>query len=163
MLAYVDYIRLTADNDYIEWDLATVTAGDFTVEFDISKEFYEKFVIRQGNAKPADISMGQHFREWIHNEMETKLSKLPNLGYDDQPPEHIEIAATTFAFKNGSLINLLRKRGAAIMGDKFDTMRKIDTQINDMKNNDYDKLVRPVSVFMTFETEEGVNRARNFN
>ena len=80
---------------------------------------------------------------------------MPNLGYDDSAPERIEIAATTFAFENGKLIKLLRKRGAAILADKFDAMRDLDNQINTLKNEQFDKLTRPVSVFMTFETEEG--------
>ena len=83
MLAYIDYIKLVAKNDYVEWDLQTITAGDFTIEFDISAAFYEKFVLTQGGSKPASASMGEHFRDWIHNEMENKLSKMDNLGYDD--------------------------------------------------------------------------------
>ena len=30
-------------NDYIEWDLKTITAGDYSIEFDIDKDFYDKF------------------------------------------------------------------------------------------------------------------------
>lgn len=146
----------------MSWDLATVTAGDYTIEFDIGVDFYEKFVLTHGNNKPEDASMGEWFRDWIQNEMEEKLTKIPNLGYDDGVPERIEIAATTFAFENGQLIKLLRKRGAAIQGDKFDYMRKLDEQINDLKNNQFDKLCRPVSVFMTLETEEGYRRATTF-
>jgi hypothetical protein len=147
----------------VEWDLATVTAGDYTIEFDLSVDFYEKFVLTHGKDKPEDASMGEWFRDWIQNEMEEKLTKLPNLGYDDDgAPERIEIAATTFAFENGQLIKLLRKRGAAIQGDKFDYMRKLDAQINELKNSQFDKLIRPVSVFMTLETEEGYRRATTF-
>ena len=163
MIVFIDYMALVSKNDYVEWDLATITAGDFTIEFDIGADFYEKFIIKHGAKKPEDASMGQHFRDWIHKEMEDKLSKMPNLGYDDIPPQHIEIAATTFAFENGQLIKLLRKRGAAIMGDKFDTMRDLDKQINDLKNDQFEKLTRPVSVFMTFETEEGYRRAVSFD
>ena len=82
-----------------------------------------------------------------------------DLGYDDRPPERIEIAATTFAFENAALIHLLRKRGAAIKADKFDDMRKIDAEINDYKNKNLDGCTRPCSVFMTFENEEGYQRA----
>jgi len=28
---------------YIDWDVKTITAGDYTIEFNISKEFYKKF------------------------------------------------------------------------------------------------------------------------
>lgn len=87
--------------------------------------------------------------------METKLSKMPDLGFEDSPPERIEIAATTFAFENAPLINLLRERGTAIKADNFDKMREIDAKINDYKNEHLKDVTRPCSVFMTFETEEG--------
>lgn len=44
MVVYINYAHLVAKNDYVEWDLRTVTAGDFTVEFDISVDFFEAFV-----------------------------------------------------------------------------------------------------------------------
>jgi len=42
-------------------------------------------------------------------------------------------------------------------------MAAIDSRINDMKNNNLEKLTTPCSVFMTFECEEGVNRALNYD
>ena len=36
---------MVSKNDYVGWDLATVTAGDYTIEFDISVDFYEKFIL----------------------------------------------------------------------------------------------------------------------
>ena len=44
MVVYINYAHLVAKNDYVEWDLRTVTAGDFTVEFVISVDFFEAFV-----------------------------------------------------------------------------------------------------------------------
>ena len=58
---------------------------------------------------------------------------------------------------------MLRNRGAAIKADNFDDMRKIDTEINDYKNANLDKCTRPCSVFMTFESEEGYQRAKQFD
>ena len=29
---------------YVEWDVKTITAGDYTVEFDISPEFFEDWL-----------------------------------------------------------------------------------------------------------------------
>jgi hypothetical protein len=34
---YLDYIKKTQENNYVEWDVKTITSGDFTIEFDISK------------------------------------------------------------------------------------------------------------------------------
>ena len=84
-IIYINYIELVSKNDYVEWDLATITAGDFSIEFDISADFWEKFEHTQKNNKPEDASVGEHFRDWIHNEMEDKISKIPDLGYEDEP------------------------------------------------------------------------------
>lgn len=41
--------------------------------------------------------------------MENRVNKLPSLGYDEV--SEIKVAVTTMAFKNGEIIDLLRKRG----------------------------------------------------
>ena len=42
-------------------------------------------------------------------------------------------------------------------------MADIDDRINTIKNEHLEDLMTPCSVFMTFENEEGVNRAIEFN
>lgn len=42
-------------------------------------------------------------------------------------------------------------------------MKEIDAKINKLKNDHLEDLTTPCSVFMTFENEEGVNRALNYN
>lgn len=49
------------------------------------------------------------------------------------------------------------------MTEKWDLQRKLEEEINTLKNEKFDELINPCSVFMTFETEEGVNRAREYN
>jgi hypothetical protein len=44
MLVYIDYIRCKQDTLYVDWDVKTVTAGDYTVEFEISIEIYQRFL-----------------------------------------------------------------------------------------------------------------------
>lgn len=95
--------------------------------------------------------------------MEDRLSQLPDLGFEDEPVEEIKIAMTTFAFKNSEVINLLKERGEIIKNENWDEMEKIDAKINDLKNACLEDLMTPCAVFMTFENEEGVNRAVNFN
>ena len=60
-------------NNYIEWDVRTVTASDFSVEFTISQEFYDKFKEEYGSEKDPDLTMIVHFRNWISSEMEFRL------------------------------------------------------------------------------------------
>lgn len=162
VVVYIDFIKQVAKNNFVEWDVKTVTAGDYTIEFDIEAEFWEKFLAQHGSSKPVGSTMIVHFRKWITKEMEKKLSALPDLGFEDHPVTNVHIAATNFAFDNADLINLLKARGEAITADDFDKMRTIDKQINELKKTNLANLTRPVSVFMTFENEEGVQRALQF-
>ena len=95
--------------------------------------------------------------------MEDRVSQLPDLGYEDEPEEQVKIAVSTLAFDNADIIDLLRQRGKAIMAEKWDKQAEIETKINELKGAEFDRLVTPCSVFMTFETEEGVNRALNMD
>lgn len=69
---------------------------------------------------------------------------------------------TTFAFDNAELIILLRQRGVFIKTEKWDKMREVEKKIDDLKNKNLEKFTRPVSVFMSFECEEGLQRALKF-
>lgn len=95
--------------------------------------------------------------------MEERLTKCPDLGFEDEPTARIEVAVTTLAFKNAEIINLLRERGLAIKAEKWDEQRKIEGRINTLKSEQFDQLITPCSVFMTFVNEEGVNRALKYN
>lgn len=39
----LDFIKKNQENSYIEWDVKTITAGDYTIEFDIKPSFFRKF------------------------------------------------------------------------------------------------------------------------
>lgn len=95
--------------------------------------------------------------------MEERLTKCPDLGFEDEPTARIEVAVTTLAFKNADIINLLRERGLAIKAENWDLQRKLEEKINELKNEKFDQLITPCSVFMTFVNEEGVNRALKYN
>ena len=94
--------------------------------------------------------------------MERRLSLLPDLGYEEEPVQDIRIAVTTFAFKNHEIINLLKKRGEIIKAEDWDEMAVMDDKINKLKNDQLEELTTPCSAFMTFENEEGVNRALKY-
>lgn len=44
VLNYLDYIKKTQENNYVEWDVKTITSGDYTIEFDITASFFAKYV-----------------------------------------------------------------------------------------------------------------------
>ncbi len=39
----MDYVKKVQANDYVEWDVNTITAGDYSIEFDIDAGFYEAY------------------------------------------------------------------------------------------------------------------------
>ena len=84
---------------------------------------------------------------------------LPDLGFEDEPVEEVKIAVTTFAYNNGEVIKLLRKRGNCIKSEDWKGMDKVDSQINEIKKNHLEDFTTPCSIFMSFELEEGVHRA----
>ena len=42
-IQFIDYMKKTAEFDYIEWDMKTITADDYTIEFEIMPEFYKDY------------------------------------------------------------------------------------------------------------------------
>lgn len=148
--------------------MKTITAGDYTIEFDIEPEFFEEWLDKEGEAYLERVhretgktynARADAFRDWITEEMERKLSLLPDLGFEEEPIEQIKIAVTTFAYNNGDVIHLLRERGNCIKSEDWKSMQKVDKKINDIKNSQLEDFTTPCSIFMSFELEEGVNRA----
>jgi hypothetical protein len=44
VLVFIDYIKSIQATKYVDWDVKTITAGDYTVEFDINKKLYYTFL-----------------------------------------------------------------------------------------------------------------------
>lgn len=44
IINYFDYIRKNQEFSYVEWDVKTITAGDYTIEFDISPDFFDEWL-----------------------------------------------------------------------------------------------------------------------
>jgi hypothetical protein len=69
------------------------------------------------------------------------------------------------AYNNALVVNRLYQRGLLIKSEKWDKVNKKNEQIlkeiHDPK--ELDKLQTVVSIFATFESEEGYQRARYFN
>jgi len=110
-LVYFDYIRCVQANLYIDWDVKTITAGDYTVEFDIDEALYKQFLEKfYDQANP--ISEINQFRLFVKDELERRLTKFPDLGLDgddsDVADKQIKVAVITFAFDNQKIIKWLR-------------------------------------------------------
>lgn len=81
----------------------------------------------------------------------------------------MKIAVTTFAFENSEMIKDLKKRGNYIRNENWAKLEKTNKNIVDKlkkykKDKSFlDKMQKPVSCFMTMETEEGKCRADVYN
>jgi hypothetical protein len=52
LTVYTSYIEQIALNNFVEWDVRTLTAADYTVEFNMKERFYQKFIEEFGQQKP---------------------------------------------------------------------------------------------------------------
>ena len=64
-----------------------------------------------------------------------------------------------FTYNNAELIKMLKERGECIKGEEWKKVEKINEEIDHLKSEHLHKLTRPLSAFVTFESEEGFLRA----
>jgi hypothetical protein len=64
-VVYVDYLRATFKNLNIEWDVKTITAGDYSVEVDIPEQMWKNFDnVPEYNKESHESKLAQ-FRDYI--------------------------------------------------------------------------------------------------
>lgn len=152
---------------FVDWDVKTVSAADYTVEFRIKPEMYDHFQEKYLNKQNPISEIGQ-FRTYVKEEMEARLNDFPNLGIDGDKDEEvvIRVACVTFAFDNSEIIQNLKYRGSYIKFEKWKKYEKVEKKICNRLHNSQeflDKMQTPVACFMTLETEEGKCRADIYN
>lgn len=74
-------------------------------------------------------------------------------------PGKVSIAKIKITYDNMEILNMLKVRGAAIKAADWDKVKQVNTEIDDYKNANYEKLVTPITCIITMETEEGYQRA----
>ena len=75
----------------------------------------------------------------------------------------IKVAQIRFAYKNGSIINLLKKRGKLIGSDAdFEKIEECDLMINENMEKNKEGLQTPICAFVTFTTQEAKERALKY-
>ena len=72
--------------------------------------------------------------------------------------DKVRVADIQFSYKNGSLINLLKKRGEHVKNNNWPALKKINEELDKIKTKEYQNLIVPVGAFVTFESEEGLQR-----
>ena len=112
----------------LEWDISTVTAGDYTVEFPIHKKYYQVWYnnvykkaggeFEQGYS-PA-LSLKRHLIQEIEGILEEEFRKRGgqaiSLGEQRKSSaaainDNFRVADLVFAYANSDLIHALRARG----------------------------------------------------
>jgi len=76
-MVFFDYIKTVQSNLYVDWDVKTITAGDYTVEFPVDEDaydFWKKHYYDSTNPLPEN---GQ-FKLFIQNELEERCTDMPN-------------------------------------------------------------------------------------
>lgn len=132
-LIYIDYIKQVQKNKAVDFDVKTITAGDYTVEFDIDSEMYNRWK-QKYHQQINPISEMAQFKLFIQNRLEERISAMDDLGYDGYTEEkkQIKIAQITFAFYNEDIITNLTKRGNFIKLEKWDKLDQINDKIDDL-------------------------------
>lgn len=109
VLIMIYFLRRKLALDQIEWDVQTVTPGDYTVQIPISEEQYMEYKLMNSESE-SNISLG--FKVYLKQWLEKLLSKEK---YGDlEIDSKINVADIQIAFKNRKIIDLLRKRGESI-------------------------------------------------
>lgn len=125
--------------------MATITAGDYTVELKINPDDYRTWYNNEYRKAGGDfeekvspaMSLKGHIVEKIEEVLTLELQRSPlhssangslpvkAHGKRDRPAmTKVTIADVVFSFKNQNLILALRKRGQFIASQNFDKMRE---------------------------------------
>jgi hypothetical protein len=107
----IEYIKSVQGNMYVDWDVKTCSAADYTVEFRILPDMYEYFQEKYLDETNPISEIGQ-FRTYVKDEMESRLTEFPALGIDGPEGDimPVKIAMITFAFNNAEIIHRLYDR-----------------------------------------------------
>ncbi len=158
----------------IEWDMSTVTAGDYSVELPISKQAYEAWKANDYRKPGGDfenqIAPATSLKKQLKEEIEKSLDNWvrDNKWARDElygkskngksEYEGTKVADIVFSFNNSRLIEALRARGQQIAAQNFDKMREEEQRISELFQ-EFDSLTVPTSAFITFESDDSASFA----
>lgn len=83
VIVYIDFIRAKELNQFVDFDVKTISAGDYSVEFDINSKSYEKFKNNYYLESNPMSEMAQ-FKQYVQSELEDRLNEMENLGLDGE-------------------------------------------------------------------------------
>ena len=83
VVVYFDYLKSKQMVNYVDWDVKTITAGDYSVEFDIMKKTYDRWKSRYFDERNP-MSENAQFKLYLQNELEARVNGMPDMGYDEK-------------------------------------------------------------------------------
>ena len=125
--------------DYQQWDIDTLTASDYTVEYVISESMWETFNLQLGSHAqlPAGNSAPNHnvaglpvvtFEAFLEHYFTHKLNQMPYIHEEVE----IRISNITFGFNNQELLAMLTERGTLITAGKLDKIPEVNEKIDEL-------------------------------
>ena len=124
-ISYYDYIKTVQSILYIDWDVKTITAGDYSIEFDMEQDTFDYWKDHYFDSKNPMSECAQ-FKLYIQNELEQRITAMENLGFDGEDPGPQKIAQITFAFNNAKVIGWLSGRGDLIRSESWEELEKLN-------------------------------------
>lgn len=131
-VVYFDYIACVQMNKFVDFDVKTITAGDYTLEFELNKKHFDHFI---KNYYDDTNPMGEvaQLKLYIQLELEKRFNEMDSLGLDgpaeDDMTKKVEIAQITFAYDNAEVIEQLTFRGIEVKGEAWGNVEKINDKI----------------------------------
>lgn len=90
VLLFIEYISSVQENKYVDYDVRTITAADYSVEFPITKGQYEYW---KDHFKQQDNPMSEmaQFKIFIQETLEERLNQMDHQGFDDEDDKYYKI------------------------------------------------------------------------
>ncbi|CAI2375497.1 unnamed protein product [Moneuplotes crassus] len=137
-----------------EWDLDMITASDYTVSYEIDQDDYEFF--KEQHREESGESAPLAYMSVLKHRVENQVSKEEFVIHETNV---IKIANITYSFNNHEMIELLDQRGTAIANHDMKKKIEIEKEIYELGENNRDQISTPSLAYITFETQEGYERA----
>lgn len=88
----------------IDWDVQTITAGDYTVELAISHESYNWFLANHyiPHDRSSGLSTGESLKQYLTRDIQTTLNNFLSVHEQEEGNNitEVKIADIVFAFNN---------------------------------------------------------------
>ena len=71
----------------------------------------------------------------------------------------MKIANINFAYSNAAVLSLLHERGTLIIAGKYGSVMEVNIRIESFVYQNKDEIQKPVTAFISFDSQEGFERA----